>query len=131
MYEEDQEEQREKRMHKRYHYAARAWVKPAGEQEQEGTLLDLSLGGCLIRVPNPMEFYTDTDIEVNLQSNYLAMRAIASVRRYLEGGRVVGVSFEKLTPRGRKDLIALIADLESGVSVPPDPNLGADEAEPE
>jgi len=108
-------EGQDKRAHKRYTYVGKAAARPTGGfLEQHGIILDLSLGGCLIQLDEPLDVLIETEIEVNLQSSYLACRAFATIRRFSEDKRILGCSFERLTKTGLTDLQGLICDLENG-----------------
>ncbi len=101
------------RINKRYLYSARAFLTPASLPPEEGLLRDLSISGCLVQLGHPIDVLVGSEIEVNLQSNYLAFRAVGWVRHLTERGKVVGILFGPLNARGLKDLRILIDDLDS------------------
>jgi c-di-GMP-binding flagellar brake protein YcgR len=103
----------ERRAHKRYLYIGRATIGIPEGTRHAGTIVDLSMGGCLIRLAARAEFASHATVEVSLQSNYLAFRTMGSIRRYAEEGTLLGIAFQTIGARGRNDLRALILDLEA------------------
>ncbi len=103
----------EVRNNKRYLYSARAFLTAPSLPPEKGVLRDLSLGGCLVQLGHPIDVLVGSEIEVNLQSNYLAFRAVGWVRHITECGKGVGVLFGPLNARGLRDLRNLLHDLES------------------
>jgi hypothetical protein len=103
----------EVRNNKRYLYSARVFLTAPSLPTEEGILRDLSLGGCRVQLGHAIDVLVGSEIEVNLQSNYLAFRTLGGVRHMTERGRGVGVLFGPINARGLRDLRSLIDDLES------------------
>ncbi len=98
----------------RYEFTGRALLSRRGIRALPcGTIVDLSTGGCLIRMPVPVDLDPGTEIELNLQSNYLAVRTRASIRNRSDDGMLIGIAFENLPKRARSDILEQLADLEA------------------
>ena len=104
---------RERRATRRYAHTAQVTVR-ALEQSRpiKAALLNLSLGGCLIRLSQSAEWTVDAGLEVVLKSPWLSCRAIGTLRKTTEGGILLGIAFRDLGSRGGADLAQLIAELE-------------------
>ncbi len=105
----------EKRATKRYAHTAQVTVR-ALEQTRPiaASLLNLSLGGCLIRLSQSVEWTVDSGLEVILKSPWLSCRAVGTLRKSSDDGILMGIAFRSLSASGRADLVQLIADLEAG-----------------
>jgi len=104
----------ENRQARRYRYRGEATLRLLGaEQGQQGSLLDLSLQGCLLRVPELTGIGVDSSVEVAIASNFFSFRALGTVRYRAERRRLLGISFVNLTSRGEAELLELIADLDA------------------
>jgi hypothetical protein len=65
----------ELREYSRFEFNGRAILSGAGTHGlPSGALVDLSLGGCLIRLPQAADLEPGEMVDVTLQSNYLSMR---------------------------------------------------------
>jgi len=105
---------RDRRRDRRYHCSGRVRI---WDVESDfyllGAILDLSMGGCLIQVQSPGRFELHTIVEASFQSNYLAFRTMAAVRRIDTRKRLLGISYVNLSLRGRLDLGELFVDLDA------------------
>jgi hypothetical protein len=102
------------REHPRYEFTGRASVSCRGLRAlPSGAIVDLSTGGCLIRMAEPLDLDPGTEIELNLQSSYLTVRTRASIRNTSPDGTLIGIAFEGLSQRARADILTQLADLEA------------------
>jgi len=110
------------RQYTRQSYSGRAVLTQLGSRGfQVGAIEDLSAGGCLIRMEQPLALALGESLEITLQSRYLTLRARGSICHSREEGRLVGICFEGLGDTARQDLRDLIADLAR--STAPEPSL--------
>ena len=107
-------DEREKRQYPRYEYSAEVRVGGPGAVVDTfmGGIVNLSVGGCLIRFDEPTVFFPNTSLEICLRGEQLVFRAAGDARRWLENGRLIGISFTHLSERGQVDLKELIRVLE-------------------
>jgi hypothetical protein len=106
----------------RQSYSGRAVLTQLGARGfQVGAIADLSAGGCLIRLEQPLALSLGEILEITLQSSYLTLRARGSICHSREEGCLVGICFEGLGDKARQDLRDLIADLAR--STCPEPSL--------
>jgi hypothetical protein len=104
----------ENRGSRRFRYRGDVTLRRLGTGDTlRGTLLDLSVNGCLLRLPDLADLGVESSIEVCISSNLLSFRANASVRHRSRNRRLLGISFTTLSRSGQADLLELIADLES------------------
>jgi hypothetical protein len=105
---------RDRRKDRRYNSGGRVriWQTESGLY-LSGAIVDLSMGGCLIRVQAPGSFALENVVEVSFQSSYLAFRSMGSVRRVDAKSKLIGISFLNLSLRGRLDLGELFVDLDA------------------
>jgi c-di-GMP-binding flagellar brake protein YcgR len=109
-------ETEEKRRFRRHAHAGEVLVGlPDGGLPGIGSLINLSLGGCKIRLLRKQQFDKGTRIELWLKSSDLTFRSLGIVRRRIQlDGKpwVLGVEFVDLAGRGHAHLTELIAELE-------------------
>jgi hypothetical protein len=79
-----------------------------------GHILDLSAGGCLIRLLDSCHHLRKGMlIEVGIQLNFVAFRAVATVRHIAEDRSDVGICFATIGRRARSELLDLMVELEA------------------
>jgi PilZ domain len=105
---------RDRRKDRRYNSGGRVriWQTESGVY-LAGSIVDLSMGGCLVHVPATGDLELHSIVEASLQSSYLAFRSMGSVRRIDEKNSLVGINYLNLSLRGRLDLAELFADLDA------------------
>ena len=104
----------ENRQTRRFRYRGQATVRRLeSDPSLPATILDLSAQGCLLRLPDLADFAVGTLIDMSINSDTVAFRALGSVRHRAHTRRVLGISFMHLSRRGEADLFALIDDLGS------------------
>jgi len=69
-----------------------------------GSLIDISVSGCLVSMPEPLEVTSDQMIEVRLDLTHLAVRVMGFVRHMNRANNAVGIEFYKLSEKDRADL---------------------------
>lgn len=69
-----------------------------------GSLIDISISGCLVSMPEPLQVTSDQMIEVRLDLNHIAVRAMGFVRHTNRADNAVGIEFHKLSEKDRADL---------------------------
>jgi hypothetical protein len=99
-----------RRMNPRFRYGGRAEVGPA---RVAGAILNLSCGGCLLRLDATAALEAGTVIDVGLQASHLGFRGLGQVKSLAEDGRVVGIEFALVGPKGRGELRKLMGFLET------------------
>jgi hypothetical protein len=110
----EERRQSDRRKDRRYNCSGRVriWQTESGVYRL-GSIVNLSMGGCLINLPSTADFERHSIVEASFQSNYLAFRTLGSVRRVDEKSGLLGVCYLNLSSRGRLDLVELFADLEA------------------
>ncbi len=83
---------------------------------QSGTIVDLSGGGCLVRLQNPANFEAHATLDLNFQAGYHSFRATGTTSRHDESGCLIAILFDKVNIRGRIGLLALLTHLEGSSS---------------
>jgi len=76
----------------------------------QGSIENLSLGGCLLQLDHHHGFHRGENVEMTFCVRQLPVRVQASVRQ-LDRSDLVGVVFTLLSDRGRRQLLALIEEL--------------------
>jgi len=110
----------ERREHPRYTCTGRVTLGQVdSHSHQSGAIVDLSVGGCLVRLQNPASFETHSTLELNFQSGYHSFRATGITSRHEEAGHLIAILFQKLNIRARIDLLDLLTHLESSSSRDP------------
>ena len=84
------------------------------EPSLAGRILDLSVHGCLLRLPDLSDFQVGAPVDLAVNSSTVAFRALGSVRHISHTRSLLGISFVNLTRRGEAELQELIGELESG-----------------
>jgi len=69
-----------------------------------GSLIDISISGCLLSMLEPLNVTSDQVIEVRLDLTHLAVRAMGFVRHVNEADNAVGIEFHRLSEKDRSDL---------------------------
>jgi len=82
-----------------------------GRIAKPGAIIDLSLGGCLLRMDRGIDVDVGAAVEVNLHSNFFAIRASGRICHCDERESLLGIQFTGLSPRAKRDLGELIDDL--------------------
>jgi PilZ domain len=105
---------RDRRKDRRYNCGGRVrlWQTESGVT-MLGSIMNLSMGGCLIEVQTASAFDIHSIIETSFQSSYLAFRTMASVQSLDEKRNLIGISYMNLSLRGRLDLGELFVDLDA------------------
>ncbi len=78
-----------------------------------GSLFDLSAGGCLVWADRVCSFDPSEFLEMHLRCGELTFRVMGSVRHTSEKGRLLGIEFERLTPRDEAELQRFIEELQA------------------
>jgi len=78
-----------------------------------GSLFDLSSGGCLVWVDRVCSFDPAEFLELTLRCGELTFRVMGSVRHITERGRLLGIEFERLSPRDAFELERFIEKLQA------------------
>jgi c-di-GMP-binding flagellar brake protein YcgR len=78
-----------------------------------GSLIDLSAGGCSVRLEEPEQFAGAEVIEVRLEASSQSFRMLGWIRHIGDRGRLLGVEFHRLGARETSILNTLIEDLKS------------------
>jgi hypothetical protein len=79
-----------------------------------GRIIDLSLGGCLIEMRSPIYVSQGTAIELGVQMKGVTLRMLGNVT-FVDRPRpgLIGISFVRLSERGRWQLSELVTELGS------------------
>ena len=117
---EERRRERDRRRDRRYTCGGnvRLW---AGESRVplSGSIINLSMGGCLILLQPANIVALYAIVEASFQSSYLGFRSMGSVRNVdLEHG-LIGIAYLDLSLRGRRDLGELFVDLDTLVAASP------------
>lgn len=126
----------DRRQSKRYDYLGNVTILSADTGvSQSGLLMNLSMGGCLLKLKTPGEqmelprletdaplidqtacatdgFKVNSIVETLFQVGYLPFLATGTVRRCDENGSLLGIAFQGLSKWGRGDLKKLFSNLE-------------------
>lgn len=77
-----------------------------------GRIIDLSLGGCLIQMQLPLDVCPGAAVELTIQAKGTPLRMMGSIKSAgKQSSGLIGISFTKLSARGRFELNELIAEL--------------------
>ena len=100
----------EQRRYPRYEYSAEVKVggPGSGNERVVGSIVNVSMGGCLIRFYEATIFEHDMPVEACLRGYHVVFRAMGVIRRRSERGFLIGISFTHLSDRGQIDLKELI-----------------------
>lgn len=69
-----------------------------------GSLIDISISGCLILTSEPLPVATADVIELHLDLKTLAFRVLGFVRHVSKANHRIGVEFHHLSPQASADL---------------------------
>ena len=75
-----------------------------------GTIEDISLSGCALRLRSQTCINSDIPVELNFTTSYFTFRAVGSIRRIEDEGTLARIAFVELNNRGRSDIQAFIRD---------------------
>ena len=107
----------DQRIYPRYSCSTRVHIGGRGEKlSQAGEIVNISLGGCLIRLVEGARFSCSSDVAFSLRSSYLTFHAEGLALRITEGGLVVAVQFSTLRTADKIQLLELIRHLERSAS---------------
>jgi len=107
----------ERRLHQRVECNGTATILVRQDAPRcEAKILDLSFGGCLLELAKPIELTAETKVELTFTVNYEPFRVYAEVRSVRPDNKV-GFQFHELSPRTRRRVKELIADLGGEGSV--------------
>ena len=73
-----------------------------------GSLIDVSISGCLVAMSEPLHVTSDQMIEVCLDLTHFTVRAMSFVRHLKRADKAVGIEFYKLSEKDRSELEAFI-----------------------
>ena len=105
---------KDRRKDRRYNCSGRARIWHAeSEIYLTGSIVNLSMGGCLLQVHSADHFDRDAIVEASFQSSYLAFRTLGSVRNVDPIRGLLGLQYQNLSLRGRLDLGELFVDLDA------------------
>jgi c-di-GMP-binding flagellar brake protein YcgR len=103
-----------RRKARRYGQSGSVTIRPAISAPLiTGSLFDLSTGGCLVWADRVCTFDPSQFLEMTLHCGNLAFRVMGSVRHVSEKGRLLGVEFQRLTPRDAAELERFIHELQA------------------
>jgi hypothetical protein len=104
----------ENRQVKRYRYRGGAAVRRLDtDPTQPGLVLELSIQGCRLRLPDLTDFEVGAAVDIAVSSHGASFRALGWVRHRSWTRKQLGIAFVNLSQRGEADLMELIADLEA------------------
>ena len=78
-------------------------------------IVELSLGGCRLRVPRELRLRELARVEVTFKVNGIAFR-LSGLTRWSDGRQLVGIRFGEMTPRRRDELSELLGEIEAEVA---------------
>jgi hypothetical protein len=78
-------------------------------------IVELSLGGCRLRVPRELRLRPLARVEVTFKVNGIAFR-LSGLTRWSDGRQLVGIRFGEMTPRRRDELSELLGEIEAEVA---------------
>ncbi|WP_447976715.1 PilZ domain-containing protein [Candidatus Nitrospira bockiana] len=97
------------RLHPRY--AVQCLVQFTGDQEGDGQILNLSLGGCLLQTAVPLDPDSHLSLRLDLPQEPEPMLVHVAVTRWGRGG-VYGLSFLLLEEQSERRLAAFLARMK-------------------
>jgi hypothetical protein len=77
-----------------------------------GRLSEISLEGCRVGIGRQDAIPTPAGIEIMFKLNGIAFR-LGGILQWIDSGKTAGIQFSSLAERRRKDLLELLAELES------------------
>ena len=115
----------ERRVHERHEISGHIVVgRPTKGTTLAGTILNLSIGGCLMRLRKPADLKPDAVIEIGLHAGSLTFCTLGAVKRYDNDASMIGIEFLNLGLEGRRSLRALIANFKASLKCDLDPVPG-------
>jgi c-di-GMP-binding flagellar brake protein YcgR len=103
-----------RRKTRRYGQSGSVTIRPAiSAPLLTGSLFDLSAGGCLVWADRICSFDPSEFLEMNLHCGELTFRVMGSVRHVSEKGRLLGIEFQRLSPRDAAELDQFIRELQN------------------
>ena len=78
-------------------------------------IVELSLGGCRLRVPREHRLRPLARVEVAFKVNGIAFR-LSGLTQWSDGRQLVGIRFGEMTPRRRDELAELLGEIEAEVA---------------
>jgi hypothetical protein len=104
----------ENRRYKRYGQPGEAQIFHLGSTSAySGHVLDLSEGGCRVKLGYASFLKTGMVVEVSMHFPCAAFRAVATVTHVSEDRSTIGIGFANIGRRARSDLLDLLAELEA------------------
>ena len=105
---------RERRVHERHEYTGHIVVgRPTKGTTLAGTIQNLSIGGCLIKLRSPTDLRPDAVIEIGIHCGSLAFCTLGHVKRNETDASMIGIEFLNLGLEGRRTLRELIAGFKA------------------
>ncbi len=105
----------EHRKHPRYQFHCEIWF-PGKLESVAGTVTDLSMGGCKVGSPSPVDTGTHLELRIHFtpESKFPMKVDLAKVRWVME--RAFGLEFVRMQPEEQDRLRRLVSTLEAGAS---------------
>ncbi len=105
----------EHRKHPRYQFHCEIWF-PGKLESVAGTVTDLSMGGCKVGSPTPVDTGTHLELRIHFtpESKFPMKVDLAKVRWVME--RAFGLEFVRMQPEEQDRLRRLVSTLETGLS---------------
>jgi hypothetical protein len=104
----------EQRCTERFRYGAAATLRKLdAEGTIPGVVVDVSAGGCLLKLDSPANIPVGTPVDIGVTSKAISFRALGTVRHVCPDEHLVGICFGSMNRRGQADLEDLLAELEA------------------
>ena len=104
----------ERRIHERHELTGHIVVgRPTKGTTLAGTIINLSIGGCLMRLRAPSDLKAGAVIEIGLHAGSLTFCTLGAIKRHETDQSVIGIEFLNLGLEGRRNLRALIANFKA------------------
>ena len=104
----------ERRVHERHELSGHIVVgRPTKGVTLAGTIINLSIGGCLMRLRAPSDLKPDAVIEIGLHAGSLTFCTLGAIKRHETDLSMIGIEFLNLGLEGRRNLRALIANFRA------------------
>ncbi len=105
----------EQRTLPRYRFRCEIWF-PVKLESVAGTVTDLSMGGCKVGSPTPVDTGTHLELRIHFtpESKFPMKVYLAKVRWVME--RAFGLEFVRMQPEEQDRLRRLVSTLETGLS---------------
>ncbi len=105
----------EQRKHRRYRFLCEIWF-PGKEKSVAGTVTDLSMGGCKVGSPTPVDTGTHLELRIHFtpESKFPMTVDLAKVIWAME--RAFGLEFIRMQPEQQARLRGVVTALETGLS---------------